>query len=419
MARQQPLFDKSATPGQGPARGLTVRAQPDRPLTKTQKAFNRLVAKVEQLRTRLVADTQLFEEALIYHAQHLRHRIQQVVSARTDVVQALAPFLDDRRLKKGDTRVLREILMSQLDEILAHAEAIDDDLRALFERLHGSDMKDVEEEQLQDARSAMEAMFADMGIEVNLSGFRLGMTETDVAAKAAELIDELKRQATEAEARANPNRRKTKREQREEERLRRAEDARKVSIGSIYRQLAKVLHPDLEKDPDSRQRKSALMQELTAAYARQDLHALLRLQLEWIHREEGDTARLTDERLDAYNLVLKEQVAQLERELTELPLHPKFHPLIEDLGPWGARVRTDGPAEARRLDAVADGLRGALDSLQAPLALTHVRELIREQRAADKARPKLRMPTSRPPWLSTRLHTHPHSPSSPRPRPNR
>ena len=391
MAKQQSLFD-SATPGRAPARSLTVRAQPDRPLTKTQKAFNRLVAKVEQLRTRLVADKQLFEEALVYHAQHLRHRIQQVVSARTDVVRALVPFLDDRRLKKGDTRVLREILMSQLDEILAHAEAVDDDLRALFERLHGSNMKDVEDEQLQEARSEMEAMFADMGIDVDLSGFHPGMTETDVAAKAANLIDELKRQATAAEARANPNRRKTKREQREAERLACAEEARKVSIGSIYRQLAKVLHPDLEQDPAQRQRKSDLMQQLTAANANQDLHTLLRLQLEWIHREETGVARLTDERLDAYNLVLKEQVAQLEMELAELPLHPKFEPLVEDLGPWGARVRTDGPAEARRLDAVAEGLKGALDSLQTPHALTHVRELIREQRAADKARIAVRMP---------------------------
>lgn len=386
MAKQQPLFDESATPHRALARNLTVRAQADRPLTKAQKAFNRLVAKVEQLRTRLDADRQLFEEALAYHAQHLRHRIQQVVSARTDVVRALVPFLDDRRLKKGDTRVLREILTSQLDEVLAHAETVDDDLRALFERLHGSNMKDAEEEQLRDARSEMEAMFADMGIDVDLSAFHPGMSETDVATKAAELVDDLKRQAAEAETRAQPNRRKSKRELREEERLRRADDARKVSIGSIYRQLAKVLHPDLEPDPAQRQRKSDLMQQLTAANANMDLHTLLRLQLEWIHREETDVARLTDERLDAYNLVLKEQVAQLELELAELPLHPKFQPLVEDLGPWGARVRTDGPAEARRLDAVAEGLRGALDSLQTPQALKHVRELIREQRAADKAR---------------------------------
>ena len=363
-----------------------MRAQPDQPLTTAQKAFNRLVAKVEQLRARLDADRRRLDDALAFHAQHLRHRIQHVASARADVVRALAPFLDDRRLKKGDTHVLRDVLTSQLDEVLAHAETVDDDLGALFERLHGVTLKDVEGEDMDNARDDLEAMFADMGIDVDLSAFQSGMSEQDLAAHAAELADELKRQSMAAEASSHATRRKTKRVQREEERQRRVEEARKISIGSIYRQLAKVLHPDLERDSDSRERKGALMQELTAAYANQDLHTLLRLHLEWIHREEAGVARLTDERLDAYNLVLKEQAARLELELAELPLHPKFQPLLEDLGPFGMRARTDGPAEARRLDAIAEGLRGALESLRAPRALTHVRGLIREQRAADRAR---------------------------------
>jgi hypothetical protein len=55
---------------------------------------------------------------------------------------------------------------------------------------------------------------------------------------------------------------------REEERVGRFEQLRRVSIGAIYRRLAKALHPDLERDPDLRERKSTLMQEVTTAYAR-------------------------------------------------------------------------------------------------------------------------------------------------------
>jgi hypothetical protein len=36
-----------------------------------------------------------------------------------------------------------------------------------------------------------------------------------------------------------------------------------------------------------------VMQELTAAYRNHDLHTLLRLELEWIRREEGDLDRIT------------------------------------------------------------------------------------------------------------------------------
>jgi hypothetical protein len=391
MANQPPLFDDVAPAPRPISRSLTFRGTPKAPLTKTQKAFNRLVAKVEHLRTRLEADRRRFEEALVYHHQHVRHRIQTAVSVRSDLIRVLAPFLDDRRLNHKDTDVLRVVLMDQLDDVLTHAETVDDDLSALFERLHGANLQDVQQEELNDARAGMEAVFADMGLDVDLSGFGPGMSEHELAAQAAELAEELKRQALEAEARTRNKTRKTKREVREEERARRCEDARKVSLGSIYRQLVKVLHPDLEQDAGRRECKGQLMQEVTAAYAAQDLHTLLRLQLEWIQREEGDLARLTDERLDAFNLVLKEQVAQLELELAELPLHPKFQPLAQDFGPFGSGLRTNGPAEAARLDSLIVGLRSAVESLQPPNTLKNVRVLIREQRAAQKAMARRRV----------------------------
>lgn len=389
MAQQPPLFDDAASIEAPPSRSMALRAQPGQPLTKSQKTFNRLVAQIEQRRRRLDADKELFEEALVYHAQHLRHRIASAVTLRKNVVRALAPFLDDRRLKKGDVRVLESILIGQLDDILAHADVVEDDVRALFERLHGADLTTVEDAEMEVARADMEDMFAEMGIDVDLSGVTKGMSDEDLAAQAAQLADELKRHAAESETRSRSTRRRTKREQREEDLRQRAEEARKISLGSIYRQLAKVLHPDLEQDPEQRTRKGALMQQLTTAYASQDLHTLLRLQLEWVYSESADIARLADERLDAYNLVLKEQVAELERARAALPHNPRFQPLVEDRGPYGTRVRTNGPAEAQRLDDVASGLQSALEALQAPHALKHVRLLIREQRATDRVRFRL------------------------------
>src|SRR5438477_11448234 len=85
--------------------------------------------------------------------------------------------------------------------------------------------------------------------------------------------------------------------------LRAAEELRKRSIANIYKQLARVLHPDFERDGERQKEKVELMQELTEAYRQNDLHTLLRLEMQWIENEGGNVAQLTEEKLGVYNEV--------------------------------------------------------------------------------------------------------------------
>ena len=57
--------------------GLILTPRAHRPLTKTQRAFNRLVAKVDELRSRIAAETKLLDEALVYYGTHLHPRLQR------------------------------------------------------------------------------------------------------------------------------------------------------------------------------------------------------------------------------------------------------------------------------------------------------------------------------------------------------
>jgi hypothetical protein len=145
-----------------------------------------------------------------------------------------------------------------------------------------------------------------------------------------------------------------------------------------------VLHPDLESDPGRKQAKGALMQELTAAYRNNDLHTLLRLELEWIQREEGDVERLTEEKLSIYNQVLKEQVSELERELAELRYHPRYQSIAVAAGPLGIRLRTD-PAEMRWLDATIASMEASITRMRSGKPLDQVRVLIKAYRASSRA----------------------------------
>jgi hypothetical protein len=386
--KQTSLFDNESL--RRPEAGrLIVISQPDRPLSKAQRAFNRLVTKVEGLRSRLDREFHRLDEVLAYYGEYIHPRLQRQKALRKELVRALAPFLDGNRLKqKSERKTLRMFIDEQLNEIAGEEGTLtDEDLLAVFKQVHGVDFGRVEQEEMEEMRSVMEEMFGELGIGIDLSDLRPDMSPEDLTAKAVEMEARIQEKAEEEErAFRPPQHRKTKRQLEKEERTRQAEQLRNKSIASIYKQLAKVLHPDLEPDAARKQAKGILMQELTAAYRNNDLHTLLRLELEWIQREEGDVERLTEEKLSIYNQVLKEQVSELERELAELPYHPRYQPIVVPAGAFSIRLRTEDPAEMRWLDETLAGMEASITRIRNGEPLDEVRDIIRSYRASSRAR---------------------------------
>lgn len=382
-------------------RDLLVVTRRDRPLTKAQRTFNRLAHEIEGLRRRLDEEVRRFDTALAFYGEQLHPRLQKQNALRKDIVRALIRFLAGDSFKtKRERKALRTILSEQLDEIIGYEGSLaDGDLRDLFERLHGVDFAKAEQEELNIMRSVMEDMFDDLGLDVDLSDVGPGMSEEEFAKMTAEMAEQFQQQAAETQsAFQRPGRRKTKRQMEKELLQQQAEEVRKKSIATIYKQLARVLHPDLEQDAALRDRKVGLMQELTAAYRNHDLHTLLRMELAWIQREQGDLSRLADEKLAIYNQVLKEQVAALQQEIAELPFHPRYQPIAILDGPFEIHLHTSGPAEAAALDTVIVSFESSLTRLQTEDALDEVRGLVREFLAARQPRssPGFRGPRETP-----------------------
>ena len=153
-----------------------------------------------------------------------------------------------------------------------------------------------------------------------------------------------------------------------------AEEFRKRSIATIYKQLARVLHPDLERDRDRQKQKMELMQELTAAFRENDLHTLLRLEMQWIEKEGGDVERLTEEKLDVYNEFLNRQVEGLEQRLRDLVFRPRYRSILI----WENRLaRTiDGPEKTRELDDSISNIERSVHLLEAARTADEVRAAV-------------------------------------------
>lgn len=387
MEQQQSLFDPSPSPFAPRPAGLALTAQPHRPLTKAQLTFNRLVTKIEKMRAKLERETLRLDAALAEYGREVHPRRQRQTALLTELVRALAPFLDDRVLKRKESAVLREIIANQLNNIAAaNAEGlVDDDLRVLFKKVKGISFEESQTQAFEEMKEMMGGMFDDLGVDLDLDGLRPDMSEAEMAAHAAQMAERLE-QEDGAEA-ARPVRTGSKRQLQKEERARQTAELRTRSIASIYKRLAKLLHPDLEPDQARKQEKVALMQELTAAYRHHDLHTLLRLEVEWIRGEQDDVARMTDEKLALYNQLLREQAANLEEEVFWLPQHPRYHAMFDPMSPLGPQRRTNFAVLAAGLDRVIASIEASVARLRTPEALAEVRGAINTYRRAGRQDP--------------------------------
>ncbi len=358
------------------ATALRVLATAVKPLSRNQRRFNRLVTRIEDLRAEIAAtkvrlDAALAEYVALIHPLRLEeHRV------RRDLVRSLAGFWRaPDGLGKRQRVNLRDLLLAQFEFFEAHPpEAGDEDLLRLAEELE----QDAEREQNSRRKAAGAPPFGDPDGNDWDDPFGEGNPAMDEFLRS---VQEQFTGATGQGATSSPGgeppppRKQTAAQKRREQREAELEAARKRGISTIYKQLAKVLHPDRERDPVRHAEKAELMKQLTQAYRSGDLHMLLRLELEFIHGEECRTAEMGDEKLAIYCDLLKEQVTELEEERERQDLDPRYAVLS---GPFGffAHRREDLTMQAKALRAQIESMAASHARLTGPEAKAELREAL-------------------------------------------
>lgn len=115
-------------------------------------------------------------------------------------------------------------------------------------------------------------------------------------------------------------------------------------LRALYRKLTLALHPDRASERDEAARLTALMKEVTRAYAEQDLARLMELERTWLAQSASGADQDLDARagrLQAANRELREQLRLLAARVKE------SERWLEDV-PWSRRA---GPADASALAA--------------------------------------------------------------------
>ena len=135
------------------------------------------------------------------------------------------------------------------------------------------------------------------------------------------------------------------------------------SLKNIYRQLARQLHPDRAEGDEQRALHHDLMSQVNAAYDKQDLLALLKLQL---HAQQIDASAIhsvAEDKLKAWVALLRAQAKELTSDVQRI----RMQIMGEFQLPYGCLITTD--ALELRLKQATHELDEGLHMMRSDLAL--------------------------------------------------
>jgi hypothetical protein len=345
-----------------------VQASAQDELTPAQQRFNDLLAQIERLSGQIQRLEAWSDKHRYAHIQALRESVQLSQAHR----KSLLLFVHERLLTADFTDRQQRMARGLVRGLIGHLAATHDpQIQALVDLyVSEEDEQEAAEEQAEAAQRLRERIEEALGQPIENPGqyqtpeemMAAGMRQWQRQQQADEDRKAAKRAARKAQKQAQ---KKTAAAEKGEvpAALTRELDA-KSAIRTIFRQLASSLHPDREPDEKERLRKTGLMSEVNAAYEKNDLTTLLRLQMQVTQvnpQNKAGTARMADDKLIAMSVLLKEQVAALEDDLDQLENRLSRELCVS------VRADADEAALSQSLQRIQADQRHSADSLAADL----------------------------------------------------
>lgn len=298
-----------------PKQSLKINvSQRGKTLSADQKRFNETTQKIEEARKRLES-----WQAFIPELEQRRNKeFMPLHKAYEDSQAAFACHLDGFYPRKSFSQTQREKLEHLILET-CRGIAMEDrrDVKAIYDKYSDISYDDELEEQKLYAGDLMrDVMAAEYGVDLG-DDFEFDLDNPEKMAEKLAKIMEGK--PSEAEEEQEPAK-KTAKQERAEAAAEMEEKNISKSLKSVYRQLTTSLHPDREQDPEERQRKTDLMQQVNKAYKNKDLLAMLELQLSIEHIDQDNLNNIAADKLKYFNKVLDRQLQQIKAEIEDISL---------------------------------------------------------------------------------------------------
>ncbi len=283
-------------------------------LSKLQKQFNTKTKKIETLNEDIKHLEQIIPKAKLLINEELMSLRREIAEKRAEAVRIFDAAYEQKGLSKAQNEKIAHFITEHSFELIDLYGM--KDLIPIFDSYAAESFEEIEHNSIESSKNDMQSFFDEMGLDIDMADWDL-KNEEEMARKMAEILEEASKvaenQQKEAEEKQAKKKKTAKQIAQEEAKANREKESSK-SIKEIYNQLVKAFHPDKELDIEKKAQKTEIMKEITAAYEKQDLFTLLKLQLQLEQIDLEKLNALTDEKIKHFIKVLDEQIKELMQQ---------------------------------------------------------------------------------------------------------
>lgn len=340
------------------------------------KEFNDLTAKIEKLKEQIRVKNLEMDKCLSLWVSEGLPEFKELTNYRFQFVQKLFHYYNTNQIKSNNDReTLIDMILMSIGLLKHYREITEPETLVEFEnKVMASKGFEIEESSLDFAVEALENQLELLGVETELDIrelLRKGASMKDINAALGKEIQEKLNEQENLQSKKTPTSRKSK--------TKKVSMADMVSknITELYRQLARIFHPDLEIDLEKKKIKEKLMIQLNLAYESKNLYGMLQLEINWFEKTQEQLLQLPEEKIRIFIHSLKEQIKILRNDLNHIPYQKKYS-ILQFIGsPKPIYSITSYRIIMKEFSIEVSQLKETVNMLNQPKGLKYLKEIIK------------------------------------------
>lgn len=283
---------------------ITVEAKS--PVSKLQRQFNNKIKKINKLKEKIAKKQAIMAQAQARVQAEIQPLFGKLVEKRIELVKLLDRLYDLPFFKKREKEKIAYLIEDISYDLIEKYKV--EELIEVYDKYAVTSYADAMKQADEEAREMAEDLLRNaFGLDIDMDDVE---SLEDLEKKVEEQFDQQEKEREEKKS----ARKKTKAQLAKEEKMKAEMNNISKASRRVYTELAKVLHPDKEKDEATKAWKEEAMKKVTQAYKQDDFFELLRLQMEYIESQGENLNQLSEEQLRYYLKILNEQAKELEEE---------------------------------------------------------------------------------------------------------